>query len=70
MAEQPMLLGLPLWVGNVSIVIAGVIGLCGVILILLMISAWLLERILRLVDLHHCFLDFMWQWVRKRGERA
>lgn len=54
-----------LWAIAIAVTISGVAWL---IVGCLVISAAALKRILLLLKLHHCFIDFMGQWLRKRAE--
>lgn len=46
-----------------------VVGVLGVVLLCMWVSAYMLERILRLAKLYHCFFDFMVAWVRSRHDK-
>lgn len=45
------------------------LGFIGSIILFLNITAWMIDKLLRLLDLHRCFIDFMFDWVKKRREK-
>lgn len=60
---------LPSWyIWTVTLAVL-LVGMLGIALLCLLASAAILDRIMRLVQLHDCFIDFMVGWVRQRHER-
>jgi uncharacterized membrane protein len=59
---------LPEWyIWTVSVFVAAT-ALLGLLALCLLASAALVDKIMWLLKLHDCFLDFMVQWIRKRHQ--
>jgi hypothetical protein len=61
--------GMKHWFDFMVWICGWVVAWVGILYAALNICAWLMERVINLIGLHACFIDFMFDWIKKRPER-